>query len=398
VIGHGICFLGGPIHVKDVAVIYLDHNATTRPDPAVRAAMEAVLDGEFGNPSSLHAAGRRARDLVERARAEVAAFIGAGKDEIVFCSGGTEGDNLAIRGAAHAMRARGRDRVISSPLEHPAVAASLGQLAAEGFRVEQIPVDGEGAIDPRDLEKMLGPDLALVTLATANHEIGNLFAVGELAELAHRAGALFHTDAVQAAGRVPFDVAELGVDLATISSHKLHGPKGAGAIFSRRGLDLPPLVVGGHQERERRPGTENVPGIVGFGVACRLARAASPSVSAEIARLRDRLERAAMAIDGARRFGGGARVPGTLNVGFHGVEGELLMESLDLAGIAVSTGAACSSGSLEPSPVILALGVAREVARSATRFSLGRDNTEAEIDRVAALLPSLVARIRATNG
>jgi cysteine desulfurase len=285
--------------------------------------------------------------------------------------------------------------VVSSPLEHPAVAGSLRALAGEGFRITLLPVDGEGAIDPDALARAVGDDVALVTLAAANHEIGRVYPVGELAAIARRAGALFHCDAVQAAGKLPLDVAALGVDLATLSSHKLYGPKGAGALYQRRGLDLAPLTVGGHQERERRPGTENVPGIVGFGAACALARREGAAWAAHAARLRDRLEAGALALDGAHRFGGGGRVANTSSLGFAGVDGELLMESLDLAGVAVSTGAACTSGSIEPSPVILALGVSREAARTAVRFSLGWDNTDDEIDHVLALLPSLLERIRA---
>ena len=374
--------------------IYLDWNATAPLCDEARAAMAAALD-EWGNPSSAHAAGRRARDLLERARDEVAALVGARGDEIVFCSGGTEGDNLAVRGAARAARrASGRDRVIASPVEHPAVSSSLDALAGEGFRIERLPVDETGAIDPAELVRRIGEDVALVTVQVANHEIGNLFPVGELASIAREAGALFHADAVQAAGRVALDVASLGVDLLTISAHKLGGPKGIGAIYERRGCSVEPLVVGGHQERERRPGTENLAGAVGFAAACAVSRREIADRAPRVARLRDRLEAGALAIDGARRFGGGARVCNTASVGFAGVDGELLMASLDLEGVCVSTGAACTSGSLAPSPVILALGVPRETAKTAVRFSLGPSTTGDEIDRVLALLPPLVERIR----
>lgn len=377
--------------------IDLDHNATTRPHPSVRAAMAAALDDTFGNPSSVHAAGRAARDLVERARAEVAALVGASPEEIVYCSGGTEGDNLAIRGAAHAMRRRtGRDLVISSPLEHPAVHASLAALAREGFRVAMVEVGPEGAIDPADVAR-LADGAALVTLAAANHEIGNRYDLAALAEAAHRGGAVFHTDAVQAAGRIALDLTGAGVDLATLSAHKLYGPKGIGAIVQRRGVEVDPLVEGGHQERGRRPGTENVPGIAGFGAACALARRQLSSWTPRIERLRARLEAGALAIEGARRFGSLVRVPGTANLGFRGVDGELLMASLDLEGIAVSTGAACTSGSIDPSAVILALGVPRAEAKQAVRFSLGWENSDEEIDRVLHLLPPIIARIRAAG-
>ncbi len=376
-------------------MIYLDHNATTRPHPEVCAAIAAALEGSWGNPSSPHGPGRAARELVERARVEVAALVGARPEEIVFCSGGTEGDNLAVRGAARAMRERtGRDLVVSSPLEHPAVRASLEALAAEGFRVALVPVAGDGAIDPDDVAR-LAEGAALVTLAAANHEIGNRYPLAAFAAAAHRGGALFHADAVQAVGRMALDVAALDVDLATISAHKIYGPKGAGALVLRRGVTLAPLVVGGHQERERRPGTENVAGIVGLGAACALVRREGSGRVERVARLRDRLEAGALALDGARRFGARDRVANTSSLGFRGVEGEVVMMALDLEGVAVSTGAACTSGSIDPSPAILALGVPRAEARQAVRFSLGWDNTDEEIDRVLELLPAIVARARA---
>ena len=378
-----------------VRPIYLDHNATTRPDPRARAAAAAALDETFANPSSTHGFGRAARDLVETSRAQVAALLCARSDEIVFTSGGTEANHLAIRGAARALRTRtGRAAIVSSPLEHPSVLGSLDALAAEGFTIRLVPPDSCGRTDLDSVRRVLGDDVALVSFAAANHELGNLADVAALAALAHTHGALFHSDAVQAAGRIPLDASALGIDLCTLSSHKLYGPKGAGAVYQRRGVALAPLLVGGHQEKERRPGTENVPGIAGFGVACAIARAQLESDGPRIAALRDRLEAGAFKIPGARRFGCDPRVPGTANLGFDGVDGELLMIALDLEGIAVSTGAACSSGSIEPSRVIRALGVSLPVARQATRFSLGRDTSVEEIDEVLAILPSLVERIR----
>ena len=360
--------------------------------------MARALEEHFGNPSSVHAAGRAARDWVERARAEVASLVGAEVEEIVFCSGGTEGDNLAIRGAAHETRRRtGRDLVISSPLEHPAVLGSLDLLRREGFRIALLPVTSDGEIDPAEIVRAGEGGAAIVSLAAANHEIGNRYPIADFAAAAHRCGAIFHTDAVQAVGRVPFDFAGAGVDLATLSAHKIYGPKGIGAIVRRRGIELAAIVVGGPQERGHRPGTENVPGIVGFGAACTIVGRERVEWALRIERLRDRLENAALAIDGARRFGSSLRVPGAANIGFHGVDGELVMMSLDLAGVAVSTGAACSSGSVEPSAVILALGVSRNEAKQAVRFSLGWENTDAEIDRVIALLPEITARIRAVG-
>jgi cysteine desulfurase len=381
-----------------VRPIYLDHNATTPPHARVRAAVAGALEAGFGNPSSVHAFGRAARDLVERARAEVAALAGAGPEEVVFTSGGTEGDHLAVVGAARAARAaRGRDRVVSSPLEHPAVRGALAQLAGEGFAIALAPVDAAGRIDPADVRALVDGRTALCSFALANHEIGTVYPIAELAALAHAAGALFHSDAVQAAGKIPLDVEALGVDLLTLSAHKLYGPKGVGALYQRRGVELAPLVAGGHQERARRPGTENVPGIAGFGAAAALCREEMHAWSPRLAGLRDRLEQGALAV-GARRFGPAeGRVPNTANLGWEGVAGELLMASLDLEGVAVSTGAACTSGSLEPSPVVLALGVERAVALEATRFSLGIESTEEEIDAVLALLPAIVERVRAAG-
>jgi cysteine desulfurase len=340
---------------------------------------------------------------VEAARREVAALIGGLPEEIVFTSGGTEGDHLAIRGLARRAAAerarRGFAHVISSPLEHPAVAGALRALAQEGMEVTLLPVGSTGSIEPEDLRRALRDETVLVTLALANHELGNVYPVAALAAEAHARGALFHTDAVQAVGRVPVDVRALGVDALTLSGHKLHGPKGVGALWLRQGLLADPLLGGGHQERERRAGTENVPGIVGLGAAARLAREELPAAASRIADLRDRLEARLLEIPGARVHGDRElRVPGTSNVAFAGAPGELLLINLDLEGVCVSTGAACSSGTLEPSPVLLALGLLPAQAREALRLSLGAGNSEEEVDRVAALLPALVARVRAAVG
>ena len=376
-------------------MIYLDHNATTPLDPAVRRAMAEAMETVVGNPSSQHALGRRARDAVEAARDQVAALLGASPEEVVFCSGGTEGDHLGIRGAARAVRARdGRRVVVASPLEHPAVRGALEALVDEGFAVRWLPVTADGELDLEGAAGILDGAVALVSCALANHELGNRYPIAELAALAHRAGALLHCDAVQAVGRLPVDVAELGVDLLTASAHKLHGPKGVGALYLRRGAPWEPLLRGGGQERGRRPGTENVLGIVGFGVACAVAGEELAVAAPRIAALRDRLEAAALQIPGARRFGGGPRLPGTSCLGFAGAPGQLVAVSLDLEDVAVSTGAACTSGRLEPSPVLAALGVGGEEAATAVRFSLGRGNTADELDQVVRLLPSLIARVR----
>jgi tRNA (5-methylaminomethyl-2-thiouridylate)-methyltransferase len=389
-------------------VIYLDHAATAPVRPEVSAAIQAALTtGVFGNPSSVHAAGRRARAAVEQARAEVAGWLGGSPEEIVFTSGGTEGDHLAIRGLASSARARAAARtgrgaafgghVISSPLEHPAVRGALAALERDGFAVTLLQVDRHGAIDPDDLRAALRPGTVLVTLAAANHEIGNRYPLQALAAIARAAGVLFHTDAVAAAGRVPFDVRALGVDAATVSAHKIEGPPGVGALFVRRGIDLDPLLAGGHQERERRPGTENLAGIVGFGTAARLAAAELAVTGDRVAVLRARLERGLAEIAGARLHGDpdpAHRLPGTTSVGFEGAAGQLIAIGLDLEGICVSTGAACSSGALEPSPVLRALGLTAGRAAEGVRITLGRTTTDAEIDRVLQLLPAIVARVR----
>jgi cysteine desulfurase len=359
--------------------------------------MQAAIAELTGNPSSVHAAGRRARAAVENARAEVARLVGALPEEIIFTSGGTEGDNLAVRGLALAARAARRARgelgaghVISSPLEHPAVLGALAGLERDGFEVTRLPVDARGRIDAADLRAALRADTLLVTLAAANHELGNRYPIAELAAIARGAGALCHTDAVATAGRVPFEVRALGVDAATLSAHKIEGPAGVGALYLRRGVELDSLVAGGHQERERRPGTENVAGIVGFGVAARLAVEEIAATAARVSALRARLERGLASIPGASIQGDTqGRMPGTTNVGFDGAPGQLVAIGLDLEGICVSTGAACSSGSLEPSPVLRAIGFPEGI-----RVSIGAGNTADDIDGLLALLPTIVERIR----
>jgi cysteine desulfurase len=372
--------------------IYLDHNATAPLRPGVREAMMAALDQAWANPSSIHGPGRRAREALEQARREVAALLGALPEEVIFTSGGTEGDHLGVRGLALAARRPGAAaRVVSSALEHPAVHGALEELEREGLRVTRLP----GVVTSETLRAALDDEVVLVSLAAANHELGTVAPIAELAAVARERRILFHTDAVQAAGRIPFDVRAAGVDAATISAHKLGGPKGVGALFLRRGVEAHPLLGGGHQERERRAGTENLAGIVGFGQACRLARLELAETGPRLTRLRDRLEARLLEIPGARRHGQGPRVPGTCNVGFAGAEGHLVLIGLDLEGIAVSTGAACSSGTLAASPVLLALGLPPEQAREAVRFSLGPENSEDEIDRAAAMTAVVVERVRA---
>jgi tRNA (5-methylaminomethyl-2-thiouridylate)-methyltransferase len=375
--------------------IYLDHNATTPVRPEVADAMAAALRALPGNPSSTHASGRAARAAVEDARADVARLVAARAEEIVFTSGGTEANALAIRGllrSGERVGVRGRLHVVTSRLEHPSVAAAL---TAEDVDVTYVVVDRDGRITPDALRAALHSDTALVTLALANHELGNVYDVAALARVAHETGALFHTDAVQAAGKLEIAVDALGVDALTLSAHKLHGPKGVGAAVIRRGVPFTPLTAGGHQERERRAGTENVSGIVGFGVAARLAAADLGNAAARVVALRDRLEARLLAIPGARRNGDGAqRLPGTLNISFAGAPGQFVAAAMDLADISVSTGAACTSGSLAPSEVLLAVGLSTEEAACAIRIGIGVGNTDEEIERAGAVMEDVIRRVR----
>jgi cysteine desulfurase len=387
-------------------VVYLDHNATTPARPEVVEAMARAERDYPGNPSSVHSWGRRARDAVERARAQVARFLGALSEEIVFTSGGTEGNNLVVRGLYATAADQGRKHLVTSPIEHPAVLGALDVVVGGGGHREvtltHLPVNGRGELDACDLESAVRDDTALVTLALANHEIGNVYPIARFAAIARAKGALMHTDAVQAAGKIPVDLAVLGVDAATVSAHKIGGPRGVGAVFIRRGLDLHPLAAGGHQERERRPGTENVAGIVGFGVASDLAGAALASERERLETLRRALLQVLRSIDGARMFGngdtpgGGAQcLPGTVMAAFSGAPGQLVAIGLDLDGVCVSTGAACTSGSLRPSPVLRALGFGPDVSAEGVRFSLGWTTTAGDIARLGELLPEIVTRVRA---
>ena len=371
-------------------MIYLDNNASTRVDPEVREAMSAAME-TFGNPSSLHAEGQRARRVVEEARDRVAALLGADPGEIVLTSGGTEANAMALFGAAGGSRGR----VVLSAIEHPSVRGAAALLAGRGVEVVSISPEPSGRLDPDRVLEAVVPGTRLVSVMTANNEYGAVFPIAEIAEGTRRRGALFHTDAVQAAGRLPIDARASGVDLLSVSAHKMHGPKGAGALFVRRGVALEPHTPGGGQERRRRAGTENTVSIAGFGAAARLA-AARLGEAAAIGRLRDRLERGILeCVPGTRVVGAGAeRLPNTSAILFEGSSGETLLMRLDLEGVAVSSGSACSSGTLAPSPALLAIGLSREEARSAVRFSLSRETTEAEIARVLEILPGVVADAR----
>jgi cysteine desulfurase len=384
--------------------VYLDHSATTPVDPRVLAAMTPFLTEKFGNPSSVHLFGQEARVGVDRARRELAGLIRAWPNELVFLSGGTEANNLAIRGACEAAESEGR-HIITSTIEHPSVRGVCEVLEKKGWDVTRLPVYENGVIRVDDVQQSLRADTVLISVMLANNEIGTIQPIAEIGKLVERERArsrrtlLLHTDAVQAAGKIPIDVGELGCDLLSLSAHKLYAPKGIGALYVRRGVRLANQIVGGHQERERRAGTESVPGIVAFGEAAKLARENLDQHAAHLRRLRDRFEAlVSQSIDDAV-FNGDRdrRLPHLSNISFRFIEGEGLLINLDLQGIAVSTGSACSSGTLEPSPVLLALGRNDELARGSIRFSFGKDNTDEDVDYLLEVLPRVVERLRALS-
>jgi cysteine desulfurase len=375
--------------------IYLDHNATTPLASAVIDRMTAVLREEFGNPSSVHHFGQRAKAAMDEARSSVATLIGADPSEIVFTSGGTESDNFAIRGAAEALEPTGRRHLIASTIEHEAVLNTFRALARRGWTTTLLPVDQSGVLRVDSLRAAMTNDTTLVSIMHANNEIGTIQPIAELAAVAREHGALFHTDAVQSAGKIPVHVKTLGVDLLSLSAHKFYGPKGAGAMWIRRGARLQPILTGGKHERSRRAGTENVPGIVGLGAAADLARTKMSAEAVRLSALRDRLERGVLdSVRGTAVNGTGERVPNTTNISFDRVEAESLLIALDLEGVAVSTGSACSSGTLEPSHVLKAMGFPAHRTQNSIRFSLGAANTEAEIDHVISVLPRIVEKLR----
>jgi cysteine desulfurase len=374
--------------------IYLDHNATTPVDPEVLEAMLPFLREDYGNPASLHWHGQKARAAVEEARARVAELIGAEPVEVVFTGSGTEADNMAVRGVAGTAR-EPRRGIACTAVEHHAVLNAVKALRDEGWPTAIVRVDDEGRVDLENLARTVDERTALVSVMLANNETGVLQPVREAATLARQRGARVHCDAVQAAGKVRVDVRELGVDLLTLSAHKLYGPKGVGGLFVRRGTDLAPLLRGGSQERNRRAGTVNVAGVVGFGVACARAGERLDADGRRMATLRDRLEERLLAIGGSRRNGAGPRAPNTTNLSFAGTEAEALLMALDLAGIAVSTGAACAAGGVEPSHVLRAMGLPPERVQSSLRLSLGRSTREADVDRAAEVIRDCVARQRA---
>jgi cysteine desulfurase len=379
----------------EVQRFYFDHNATTPVAPEVLEAMVTTLGQTYGNASSIHHFGQVAKQRLEAARRQVASLIHCQPAEIVFTSGGTEADNLAVFGAVRAS-GRGRKHVVTTSIEHPAVLAACSQLEREGVAVTRLPVGVSGAVNPDDVRRSLRPETVLISVMHANNEIGSVQPLAEIARIAREAGVCLHSDGVQALGKVAVDVEALGVDLYSMSGHKIYAPKGVGALFVRRGTKLAQIQFGGHHERDRRPGTENVPGVAAFGVAAELAARQLASDGERIGHLRDRLESAILeripgtGVNGSRWN----RVPNTSNIWFDGVEGEAMVIALDMAGYAVSTGSACSSGAVEPSHVLLALGLEAPRARASLRFSLGRGATAAQVDGLVEAVVASAQRLR----
>ena len=379
--------------------VYLDHNATTPAASEVVAAMLPFLAEEYGNASSIHSFGQRARAAVERARESVAALIGARPGEIVFTSGGTEANNLAIFGLVHPASGAGAGEsghIITTQIEHHCVLNACQFLEREGIGVTYLPVSAAGVVDPEDVRRAIRPETLLISVMHANNELGTIQPIEEIARIAAEADVYFHTDAVQTAGKLPLDVARLGVDLLALSGHKLRAPKGVGALYVSKGMRLRPVFYGGHHERDRRPGTENVAGIVALGKAAELAREHIAADSSRLAGLRDRLERGILASVSEAHVNGASapRTSNTSNITFRHVEGESLVIALDLKGVACSTGAACSSGAVEPSHVLTAIGLAPDDARASLRFSLGYTTTAEEIDYAIGVVPGVVAHLR----
>jgi len=376
--------------------IYFDYNATTPLAPDAIDAVTAATRDLFGNASSVHTFGQQAKAALDHARSSIAALIGGDPLEVVFTGGGTESDNFAIRGAAEALEPTKRRHLITTAIEHEAVLNTVKALARRGWTTTILPVDQSGIVSPDRLREVITHDTALVSVMHANNEIGTIQPIAEMAAIAREYGALMHSDGVQSAGKIGVDVRSLGVDLFSISAHKFNGPKGAGALWIRRGTRLQAIQTGGKHERNRRAGTENVPAIAGMGAAARLAVAKLDRESARVAALRDRLESGIVAavpgtaVNGARD----RRVPNTTNISFDRVEAESLLIALDLEGIAVSTGSACSSGTLEPSHVLRAMGFQAHRTQNSLRFSLGMFSTDEEVERVIAVVPGLVAKLR----
>lgn len=384
-----------------IPLVYLDNNATTRVAPEVVDAMLPFLTERYGNPSSIHAFGGDVKRDIDRARERVAALLGAEPSEIIFTSCGTESDNTAIRGTLQAYPEK--RHILTSKVEHPAVRSLCRQLAKEGYRVTELPVDRAGKLDLDLLARSIADDTAIVSIMYANNETGVVFPIDEVARIAKARGVVVHTDAVQAAGKIPIDLRNLPVDLLAISGHKLHAPKGVGVLYVRKGTRLVPWLVGGHQERGRRGGTENVASIVGLGRAAELAMASIEEERTRVRALRDRLEAEILArcsdtrVNGDRDPDGAGRLPNTTSISFEYVEGEAILLMLDREGIGASSGSACTSGSLEPSHVLRAMGVPFSAAHGSIRFSLSRYTTDEEIDYVIEKMPGIIERLRAIS-
>lgn len=377
--------------------VYLDHNATTPLHPEVLEEMMPYLTEKFGNASSVHSYGREAREAIDEAREKVARLIGARPEEIVFTSGGTESDNMAIKGVAYLMRERGKgNHIITSSIEHHAVLNTCKYLEKKGFEVTYLRVDKYGVVDLDQLVDSITDKTILITIMHANNEIGTIQPLEEIGRIAKERGIIFHTDAVQTVGKIPVNVDELGVDLLSLSAHKIYGPKGVGALYVRRGVRLEKLIHGGHHERNRRAGTENVPGIVGLGKAAELAMKNMDEEREHLWNLSERLKRGIMErVEYVYQNGHPEkRIPNTINLSFEFVEGESIVLGLDMHGICVSTGSACTSGSLEPSHVLMAIGLRPELAHGSIRFSLGMGNTEEEIDYTIEKVAEVVERLR----
>ena len=378
--------------------VYADNAATTKLSPAVLEAMMPYLTEEYGNPSSLYRFGNHAKRAIEQARKEVADVLGAEPFEILFTGGGTEADNW-VKEIMLSLKARGKNHFITSAVEHHALLHSAQRLQKEGFEVTFIPVDREGRIDPEQVRAAIRPETGLVSIMFANNEIGTIYPIQEIGAICRQAGVLFHTDAVQAAGHLPINVKEMNIDLLSLSAHKFHGPKGVGAFYCRRGIPLPSLIDGGAQERGKRAGTENVAGIVGLGAALRLANEEMSEASARVSAMRDRLIDGILQTVPMCRLNGPRhnRLPGNCNISFLGIEGESLLLRLDLAGIAASSGSACASSSLDPSHVLLAIGLPHEVAHGSVRLSLSDYNTEEDVDYILEKLPEIVSTLRSMS-
>ncbi|RJP58049.1 MAG: cysteine desulfurase NifS [Deltaproteobacteria bacterium] len=378
--------------------IYMDHNATTPLHPEALDAMLPFLKDNFGNPSSIHWAGRGVKKYIDEAREKAADLLNADPSEIVFTGGGSEGDNLAIKGVVNVLKKKS-NHIITTQVEHPAVLTTCQYMEKRGCKVTYLPVDHDGMIDLDDLRDSITKKTVLISIMYANNETGTLFPIKEVGEIAADNGIVFHTDAVQAVGKIPVDVKDLNVDLLSLSGHKLYGPKGIGCLYVKEGRSLVPLIHGGHQEGGRRAGTENIPGIVGLGKACEIANRDMESQLKHIAKLRDRLYKGVIdKLDHVKLNGHPVnRIPNTLNLSFEFIEGESLLLNLDLEGIAVSSGSACTSGSLKPSHVLTAMDITPEIAQGSLRFSLGLGNTEEDVEYVLGVLPEIVNRLRSMS-